>query len=139
MSAIGVFTVDDDDDVRILVRTVFRVASPEMTVCGEAASGESAIALLAAIPADVVVLDQSMPGISGVTTARLLRDQHPDVRIILFTAHLTPELERDAIAAGVDSCLSKAQYHELVPEARRLATSQRGDHGLRRRCAPSPT
>jgi len=120
VQAIEMFVVDDEPDIRLLVRTMVGL-DPVMKIAGEAATGESAIEQLQQCSADVVVIDQAMPGISGVETAVRLKEQNPSIRTVLFTAYLTAEVRRQAAEAGIDACVAKTSIAELVTEARRVA------------------
>jgi CheY-like chemotaxis protein len=64
-----------------------------------------------------VVLDQRMPGLTGLEVAeRILRDD-PEQRVILFSAGLTDEIRRQAEAVGVTACLTKDEVMELPTHA----------------------
>jgi len=58
-----------------------------------AASGEDALRALAAEPADLMLVDMKMPGMSGLETARRVHRDHPGVKTILITASLPSEME----------------------------------------------
>src|SRR4051794_10438203 len=65
---------------------------------------------MAAIPdarPDVVLLDLNLPGEDGVSVATRIRKEHPDVRIVIFTAGALPDDIRRARDAGVDGVLLK--------------------------------
>jgi DNA-binding NarL/FixJ family response regulator len=70
---------------------------------------------------DLIILDLSMPVMSGLEAAPLLLKILPDVRIILFSVHDGPEVVRLSRAAGIHSVVpkSKAGTH-LVPQAEAL-------------------
>lgn len=109
-----VIIADDSDDMRALVRLVLLTAS--YTVVCEAPDGDVAVRcwehhrnqdLFA------VVLDQRMPGLTGLEVAeRILRDD-PAQRVILFSAGLTDDIRRQAHAIGVTACLTKDEVMEL--------------------------
>jgi CheY-like chemotaxis protein len=105
-----VLLVDDEPDVRFMTRLTLDAAGWELT---EAGSGEEALELAAGGAFDAVVLDQRMPGRTGVETARELRQgQHHAGPIVLFSAYLTPEIAE--AAAELDLCpLDKAAVREL--------------------------
>ena len=108
--------VDDEEDMRFLVRTVIEAANHGLSVAGEAADGEQAIERWRAERPEVVVLDHRMPGMSGLETAEKILAESPDQRIILFSAYLDPETTAAAARVGVDMCLAKSDYGKL-PEA----------------------
>jgi DNA-binding NarL/FixJ family response regulator len=123
MRDIPTFIVDDEPDVRMLIRLLFEVANHGLSVSGEAATGEEALADPAAHTSSVVIVDQMMPGISGLETAARLREQCPDVRIILCSAHLTTQIRNRAAEIGIDACLSKGEIDQLPDVTRRLSAA----------------
>ena len=106
-----VLVVDDEPDVRLLLRLAFEARG--WTV-DEASCGQEALERCFAAPAPaVVVLDQRMPGLPGLSVARQLRDQGFSGRIVLHSAYLSPELELEAKEAGIPVA-AKGQLRELL-------------------------
>jgi NarL family two-component system response regulator LiaR len=103
---ITVLLVDDHELVRAGLRT-FLELQPDMTVVGEAASGEQALALVAGVRPDVVLLDLVLPGMSGVETARRLRLAHPEVKVVVLTSFAGQDSVLPAVRAGVAGYLLK--------------------------------
>lgn len=108
--------VDDEEDMRALIRASIRAANQGLSVAAEAASGEEAIDFCREHPPDAVVLDHRMPGLSGLETAERILADHPQQVIILFSAYLTDEIVRFASGLGIRECISKADFPK-VPEA----------------------
>jgi two-component system response regulator YesN len=107
--------VDDDSDMRFLVRMTIEVANHGLSVAGEAESGAEAIASMEQDLPEVVVLDSRMPGLTGLETARRILADHPDQSIILFSAYLDAETVAQAQALGVRMCLDKTDV-DRIPE-----------------------
>ncbi|MGH2687455.1 MAG: response regulator transcription factor, partial [Actinomycetota bacterium] len=63
---IGTFVVDDQADIRLLVRMVVQGAGGGLFVKGEAGNGRDALAALDAVDPDVVLIDEMMPGLTGL-------------------------------------------------------------------------
>lgn len=107
------------DDNGIARRAICRlIASGGFSVCGEAEDGRKAIEQARELRPDLIVLDFSMPVMNGLQAARVLKQITPDVPIILYTAHASGVLEKEALAAGVTSVVSKDQEtSDLVTEA----------------------
>jgi DNA-binding NarL/FixJ family response regulator len=105
MSKKRVLVTDDHASIRVVLRGL--VETEEFTVCGEAASGDEAIAKAKELVPDLILLDFSMPGMNGAETAKILRKSVPQVRIILFT--MGEEFANVALAAatGVDRVVAK--------------------------------
>ena len=90
-------------------------------VCGEAADGKEAVELAQQIKPDLIIMDLSMPGISGLVAASALRKIFPAVPIILFSLYASKLLEIDAAKVGVSAVLSKtAPLYTLIEKAHEL-------------------
>jgi len=95
-SSIGVVTVDDHEAFRASIRDVID-ATPGFELLGEAASGEAALALVAELSPELVLVDVRMPGMDGFEIARRLRTVRPAATVILVSS--------DDVAESVcDSC-----------------------------------
>lgn len=107
------------DDNSIARRAICRlIASGGFSVCGEAEDGSKAIEQARKLRPDLIVLDFSMPVMNGLQAAKALKKITPDVPIILYTAHASGVLEKEALAAGITSVVSKDQEtSDLVTEA----------------------
>ncbi len=103
---IRVVVVDDHAIVRTGIRHVLE-SEPGFEVVGEAATGAAAIELVAAQHPEVVVLDISMPGLSGLTVATELRQRAPDTRVIILSMHDNTEYVAESVRAGAHGYLLK--------------------------------
>jgi DNA-binding NarL/FixJ family response regulator len=117
---IGTLLVDDEPDIRFLMRLTIEAANAGLCVLGEAADGAQALAVLDDLDPEVVILDQRMPGRTGVETAIEILARRPHQRIIVCSAHLDADLRRSAESAGVLVCLSKSQITEIPDVLRKL-------------------
>ena len=79
-----VLIVDDEDDVRLLLRLQLEKRGWE--VSGEAADGAAALESCKASPPDAVVLDLLMPGVNGFETIPMLQAERPGIGIVAYTA-----------------------------------------------------
>ena len=118
---ISVLVVDDMDDMRALVRLIVRTANEGLTVAGEAANGAEAIDLVETLNPAVIVLDELMPGLGGLETARRILVSRPHQRIILFSAYLDDRIRDAARDLGITACLSKVDYESLPDVIRAVA------------------
>ena len=118
---IPVLIVDDMDDMRALVRLVVRTANDGLVVAGEAANGSEAIDLVDTLDPAVIVLDELMPGLGGLETARRILASRPRQRIILFSAYLDDRIREAARELGITTCLSKVDYESLPDVIRAVA------------------
>ena len=105
--------VDDDEDMRFLLRVLIEAANEGLTIAAEASSGDEAIAQWREHQPDVVVLDHRMPDRTGLEVAAEILAEHPGQSIILFSAYLDDETIARADELGVRACLSKDDYDEL--------------------------
>lgn len=107
-----------------MVRAGFRMlleSQPDMEIVGEAGSGEEGLALAATVHPDVVLLDISMPGMDGAETARRLKEQYPDIAILIVTIHVSSAYLLELLDADVDGYLPKqAASEELIRAVRQV-------------------
>jgi two-component system, chemotaxis family, chemotaxis protein CheY len=121
-----VLIVDDEADIRFLVGRLLGAAQPPWEVAGEAETGADAIDLWHQLHPDVIVLDERMPGLSGLDTAERILAEQPGQIIVLFTAFRDGAAEARATAMGIRACVAKADLHRLTGEL--LAQVERGPH-----------
>ena len=86
MACSKILIVDDHPVFRAGLKQIISEL-PEVTHVTEAASGEDALAVLRAEPADLVVLDLAMPGMDGLKLMELLRDQDPMPLVVVVTSY----------------------------------------------------
>jgi CheY-like chemotaxis protein len=109
----GILVVDDNPNIRHLLRTY--VESNGFTVCGEAENGAEAIEKAKELRPTLILLDLTMPVMTGTQAAPILKQTLPDVKIILFTLHADGN-KGLAATAGVDLALSKADSIKKLGE-----------------------
>jgi DNA-binding NarL/FixJ family response regulator len=123
-----VLLVDDNSAVRSLVRRLFEL-EPDFEISGEAENGRDAVEKAENLKPDLIILDLSMPVMTGLDAAPLLRKLLPNARIILFTVQEGREIERLARAAGANSVVSKNQSaSELILQAQALLAAIEQEH-----------
>jgi DNA-binding NarL/FixJ family response regulator len=112
-ASMGVLIVDD----QALVRTGFRMIieiEPDLHVVGEAVDGDEAVAQVAALRPDVVLMDVRMPGVDGITaTRRIMADASCGVRVVMLTTFDMDEYVYEALKAGASGFLLKDVQPEL--------------------------
>ena len=108
--------VDDDEDMRFLLRAVIERANEGLQVAAEAGGADEAIEQWRAVRPDVIVLDHRMPGTTGLEVARQILGEDAAQSIILFSAYLDDDLIATADAVGIRACISKDRYDE-IPDA----------------------
>jgi CheY-like chemotaxis protein len=122
-----VLIVDDDLDIRLLVRTILESAELDVEVVGEAGDGVHALEVYGTLDhpevPDVIILDNRMPGRDGMDVAAEILAQEPEQHIVLFSAYVTPELEARASELGVRACVGKGDFSLLPQLVRELSRS----------------
>ena len=84
--AIHVFLVDDHELMREGLKTVLK-NHPEIVVVGEAGSFAGMVEKLGSDEVDLLILDINLPDKSGMEVLRYLKQQHPDIRILVLSMH----------------------------------------------------
>lgn len=121
MSKIRVMLVDDHALLRGGLRMLVN-AQEDMDVVGEAGTLAEAIDVAARLAPDIITLDLSMPGASGVTSVERLRAVAPLSRLIVVTMHDDPAFVRSAMAMGACGYVVKsAADTELIEAIRAVA------------------
>ena len=107
MTAARVLVIDDEDDVRMIVR--FALESDGRYLVAEARNGAEGLAAARQDRPDIVLLDAMMPGLDGYAVCRRMR-QDPelqDVPILFLTAKTQGYERREGLAAGATDYLTK--------------------------------
>ena len=113
---IRILLVDD----HAVVRTGFRLllqSNPEVTVVGEAESGEAACQRYIELSPDVVIMDIAMPGMGGIEALRRIRAHDAQARVLALSAHDDSMHARRALREGALGFLSKRSAPEALLEA----------------------
>ncbi|HEY0351454.1 MAG TPA: response regulator transcription factor [Gemmatimonadales bacterium] len=135
--------VDDHMIVRTGIRHVLE-SEPGFEVVGEAANATDALSLTAELRPDVVVLDISMPDVSGLELAARLRSSGGGARVLILSMHNNAEYVLESVRAGAHGYLLKdtaatelrtairavcqGESYFSPPVASRLSAAVRGEH-----------
>jgi DNA-binding NarL/FixJ family response regulator len=104
-----ILIVDDHEVLREGVRSLFAKLRPEWEICGEATDGDEAIELTQRLQPSLVVLDITMPRMSGLEASAKLRKVGIDVPILIFTTHHSERLSTEVRQAGAQGYVVKSQ------------------------------
>ena len=115
-----VLVVDDEDDIRSMLGIVL---SGEGWEVDQAADGREALLRCAAGPYDLVVLDLRMPELSGIDVARRLVADGFEGRLMLFSAFVDDEVERECEQLGM-AVVDKVDWYGLVDACRSIAPAR---------------
>jgi two-component system, NarL family, invasion response regulator UvrY len=120
-----VLIADDHAVVRAGLRELL-LARGSMTVVGEAADGDQLMVLAAETPADVLLLDVSMPGPPFLDVLQRVRARFPALRVLVLTMHPEDQFAVRALRAGASGYLTKDRTPaELVDAVTRIARGGR--------------
>jgi DNA-binding NarL/FixJ family response regulator len=122
--AIRVLVVDDHAAVRAALAGLL-VATGEMLVVGEAVDGHDALALAAELRPDVVLMDVSMPNMSGLEATYVLTQQRPCAHVLMLSADVRCSVVRAARDAGAVGFLMKGSSASAIVCAIRAANAGR--------------
>jgi DNA-binding NarL/FixJ family response regulator len=106
MSAYRIVLADDHVILRQGIKKIIEEAA-DLQVVGEARDGIELLGLLKKIPADMVILDISMPNMRGIEATREIKTAYPDIKILILTMHKKMDYAFYALAAGADGYLLK--------------------------------
>ncbi|MDQ3991844.1 MAG: response regulator transcription factor [Actinomycetota bacterium] len=115
-----VLIVDDHPVTRDGLRAALGIAE-DVEIVGEATNGEEAVQAVTDLEPDIVFMDVRMPGMSGIQATKIIRTEHPDTRVILFTIDESRASIAEAIQAGVSGYLLKDVSADELVNAARLA------------------
>jgi len=131
---VTVVVADDQSAVReglvLLLGTL-----PGIAVAGQAADGEAAVALVAAVQPDVALMDLNMPGGGGVTATARITAEHPATKVVVLTTYADDESIIGALQAGALGYLTKDATRTEIGRAIQAAAAGQAvlDPGVQRR------
>lgn len=122
---IRILIADDHAIVRGGLKQLFAMVR-DIEVAGEAVNGLQALDFLRHTPVDLVLLDLTMPGMSGVDIITRLRSLYPDLPILVLSMRNEPQVVRQVLKVGASGYLTKDSEPEmLVAAIRRTAAGGR--------------
>ena len=113
MTDITTLVVDDQPDIRLLIRVVIDAANEGLHVVAEAINGAQALELAEQVDPVVVIMDEMMPGMDGVETATRIRASRPAQIVIMCSAYLDDDVIARAYEAGIVACVPKENVRQL--------------------------
>lgn len=122
--SIRILIGDDHGVMRAGLRAMLEDES-SVEVVGEAADGETVLALAAELMPDIVLLDIGMPGIDGIEVTRRLSKMLPQIQVLMLTVYEEGSLLREAIGAGASGYVIKRAAEEELMAA--IQAVSRGD------------
>lgn len=101
MVRVRALIVDDEPDMRLLVRLQLAARRDDVDVVGEAADGVEAVDQYHALHPDVIVLDERMPRMTGLQAAHAILSERGGARVVLYSANLGADGVIEAEDLGV--------------------------------------
>ena len=103
-----ILIVDDVENVRKSVRRILE-SENDWEVCGEAADGREALRLNKELKPDAIVMDVTMPVMSGLEATREITKSNPDSKVLIFTMHDPKSFFLPIQRSGAKGALNKAE------------------------------
>jgi two-component system, NarL family, response regulator NreC len=122
--SLRIMLVEDHETVREGLRLLID-HQPDMTVVAEASTGDEAVRAGQRDDIDLVIMDLSMPGSSGLIAARALRDSRPELKVVVLTRHADQTYLHELLRAGVSAYVLKQSPHSELLHAIRAAAGGR--------------
>ncbi len=119
-----IMIVDDHYLVRVGLTSIIGLEQ-DMTICGEASSGEQAVSMFAVKRPDVTLMDVRLPGMSGIAATEAIRADFPEARVIVLSTYISDEEVYAALKVGAMAYLVKSVAREELIQAVRKAASGR--------------
>lgn len=124
MAKIRIMIVDDHEMMRLGLRTAFE-PEPDLAVVGEASNGAEALAKMATLDPQLVLMDVRMEKMGGIEACREIKSRYPDVRILMLTSYTSEDAVISSIMAGASGYLLKhLSRPELLRSIRLVASGQ---------------
>ena len=120
MPEIHLLLVDDHEVVRTGLRMLLENQS-DLIILGEASSGEEAILLAGQLLPDVVIMDITLPDLSGIEATRQLKAKHPQIAVVALTIHEDEQYFFEMLQAGASGYVPKRAAPEDLISAIRAA------------------
>jgi DNA-binding NarL/FixJ family response regulator len=115
MKSVRVLIADDDERFRWRIGQ-FLATEPSVEIVGEAATGHEAVTCARELRPDIVVMDVRMPGMNGVSATRCLKEEMPDLKVIVLSVYDLQEYRDAALASGASAYIvKKSMMEQLIP------------------------
>lgn len=122
MSTPPIYSMLIVEDHRVLAHTVSDLVQSQASVAvgGLVASAEEALERLAGEVYDLVLIDVSLPGMSGIELVALIQRDHPHIRCLMLSGHVEMEYVRRALSAGARGYVVKGKPLDLIAGIRQV-------------------
>ena len=125
MGKIRLLLADDHAVLRAGLRALLN-AQPDMEVVAEAADGKETVQRSHEVIPDIVLMDITMPVLSGLEATREIKSQNPAIRVLVLTMHEDESYLYRLLRAGADGDVPKKAADTELPDA--IRATYRGEH-----------
>jgi two-component system invasion response regulator UvrY len=111
----------------LLVRQAWRVLlekQEDYILAGEASTGDEVVELATSLQPDVILMDINLPGISGLDATKIIKEKHPQIKVLIVSMHNQPVYAITALRYGASGYITKSSSTEEVFKA--IAQIQNG-------------
>ncbi len=122
MTKTRIMLVDDHEVVRLGMRAAFE-AEPDLAVVGEASNGAEALAKMAVLDPQLILMDVRMEKMNGIEACREIKSRYPDVHILMITSYTDDDAVISSILAGASGYLLKHLSRAELLRSIRLVAS----------------
>jgi len=123
MDKIRILLADDHTLIRTGIATLLQT-NRDFEIVGEAEDGEQAVEKTKQLHPDVLIIDVSMPGLSGIEATRIIKTEYPDVNVLVLTVRESEELVYQILKSGAGGYVPKSAGKEELSAA--IRTVARG-------------
>jgi DNA-binding NarL/FixJ family response regulator len=103
-----ILIADDNESLRTALKDIL-FTQQGWSICGEATNGASIVSMAAELKPDLIIMDFLMPLMNGLAAAAAIIKATPEVPIVLYTMHMSGQLEREAKKVGIRRVVSKTE------------------------------
>ncbi|NLG16448.1 MAG: response regulator [Fibrobacter sp.] len=114
-----VLIVEDHEEMQFLYSVMFRREN-SLELSAQVPDAEEALRKLEELKPDLILIDISLPGISGIDFTKIIRKDYPDLKILIVSGHEPQRFYDIAIRAGADDLMYKSDVKEIIAAVKRL-------------------
>lgn len=116
----NIFIIEDQEIIRAVYQEIID-REPDLRICGEAATGDEALALLQKVNADIILLDLSLPDVNSLLLLKILRDRYPVLPILVISGQDRFAYQGITLRTGATGYLDKLNVvPDLIETVRHL-------------------
>ena len=114
-----IMIVEDHEEMQFLYKAMFRRV-PEIAIVAQEDTAEKALEEIPSLLPDLIIVDITLPGMSGLELTRSICGRYPWMKVLVVTAHDTDRYAEAAKEVGADNLVSKNSMPDIILKAKRL-------------------